>query len=89
MSYVINKKMKEKLNSLKRDGKWIYNDNDILVADNYIYSKFNTYYYKLPYFCNPTDNDSYIHDDHLGYHRIYKNCNYLTLENIYNKYINE
>ena len=89
MAYIINKNIKDKLNNLKNDGKWIYKENDIMVADNYIYSKFNTYFYKIPYFCNPTNNDSYIHNDHLEYHRIYKNNNYLTLENIYNKYINE
>ena len=48
-----------------------------MVSDNYIFSKVNTYIYKYPYFTFPNDNDSTLHSDHLNYHKIYKNCNYL------------
>ena len=57
--------------------KWKCNSNDLMVSDNYIFSKVNTYIYKYPYFTFPNDNDSTLHSDHLNYHKIYKNCNYL------------
>ena len=88
MAYIVNKKsIKDKIKDLKIDGKWKCNQYDLMIADHYIYSKFKTYYYKYPYFCNPNINDSNIHDDHLDYHILYKNMNYMTLEEIYNKYI--
>jgi hypothetical protein len=84
MAYIVNKKtVSEKIKDLKIDGKWKCNKYDLMIADNYIYSKFNTYYYKYPYFCNPTINDSNIHEDHLDYHIMYKNMNYLTLNEVY------
>ena len=58
-----------------------------MVSDNYIFSKFNTYVYKYPFITFPNGNDSTFHTDHLDYHRLYKNCNYMVLENIYNEYI--
>jgi hypothetical protein len=88
MAYIINtKSIKNKIKDLKINGKWKCNKYDLMIADYYIYSKFKTYYYKYPYFCNPNINDSNIHDDHLNYHILYKNMNYMTLEEIYNKYI--
>jgi GR25 family glycosyltransferase involved in LPS biosynthesis len=88
MAYIVNKNtVKEKIKELKIDGKWKCNKDDLMIADNYIYSKFKTYYYKYPYFCNPSNNDSNIHEDHLDYHIMYKNMNYLTLNKVYDEYI--
>ena len=84
ISYLVNQNsIKPKIDNLKKDNKWICNENDLMVSDNYIFSKFNTYIYKYPYFTFPNDNDSTFHSDHLNYHRIYKICNYLTLNNVY------
>lgn len=86
-SYLINhKKIKEKINSFKKDDKWKCKENDLMVSDNYIFSKFNTYVYKYPLFTFPNNNDSTFHSDHLQYHRIYKMCNYLVLNNIYDEF---
>jgi GR25 family glycosyltransferase involved in LPS biosynthesis len=83
MSYLINNKtIKNKINSLKKDNLWICDENDLMVSDNYIFSKFNTYVYKYPYFTFPNNNDSTLHQDHLNYHKIYKISNYIVNENI-------
>ena len=90
ISYLVkHKKVKEKLSSLKDldTNKWKCNEYDLMVSDNYIFSKFKTYVYKYPYFTFPNDNDSTFHEDHLNYHRIYKQSNYITLEGIYDFYI--
>jgi hypothetical protein len=76
----------DKRNKLKLNEKWICNEHDLMVSDNYIFSKFNTYVYKYPYFTFPNNNTSTFHDDHLDYHKIYKLSNYITLENIYDFY---
>ena len=86
ISYLINYKIKDKINDLKENDKWICKETDLMVSDNYIFSKFNTYVYKYPYLTFPNNNDSTFHEDHLNYHRIYKICNYITLENIYDNY---
>ncbi len=87
ISYLINhKNMKNKLFNLKKDNKWICKETDLMVSDNYIFSNFNTYVYKYPYFTFPNNNDSTFHEDHLNYHRIYKICNIITLENICDYY---
>lgn len=86
LSYLINyKNIKNKILNFKIENKWKCEQNDLMVSDNYIFSKFNTYVYKYPYFTFPDDNDSTFHEDHLEYHRIYKNCNYITLEKISNQ----
>ena len=64
------------------DFKWICNKDDLMVSDNYIFSKFKTYVYKYPYFTFPNNNDSTLHDDHIYYHKLYKLCNYMVLENM-------
>lgn len=80
LSYLINHKSLHKLNSIKKDNKYkIY--NDVMAADNYLFRVFNTYVYKYPYFTFPKKNESTIHNDHLLYHSIYKNINYLILDN--------
>ena len=84
--YLINHKSIQKINNLKKDGKWICTDTDLMVSDNYIFSKFNTYVYKYPYMTFPNNNDSTFHSDHLDYHKLYKISNYMVLENIYNDY---
>ena len=87
ISYLINYKIKDKINDLKENDKWICKEDDLMVSDNYIFSKFNTYIYKYPFFTFPNDNDSTFHSDHLQYHRLYKMCNYLVLNNIYDQFV--
>jgi len=88
IAYLVNhSNMQHKLNSLKKDNLWICDENDLMVSDNYIFSKFNTYVYKYPYFTFPNNNDSTLHEDHLNYHKIYKIANYITNENMYQEYI--
>ena len=78
-SYLINYKSKNKIQNLKKDGKWICNEYDVMVADNYLYSKLITYVYKYPYFTFPSNNNSSIHAEHIDYHILYKKCNYILL----------
>ena len=89
ISYLINHKSSQKINNLKIDQKWKCSSYDVMVSDNYIFSKLNTYVYKYPYFTFPNNNDSTFHEDHLEYHKLYKISNYITLNNIYNEYICE
>ena len=89
ISYLINHNAKTKINNLKKENKWICKESDLMVSDNYIFSKLNTYVYKYPYFTFPNDNDSTFHEDHLNYHKIYKISNYITLENIYDDFLLE
>jgi hypothetical protein len=83
----------DKIESLKSDidsktnRRWKCTKHDLMVSDNYIFSKFKTYVYKYPYFTFPNDNDSTFHEDHLNYHRIYKQSNYITLEGLYDMYV--
>ena len=89
ISYLVRyDKIKIKIDELKINDfkKWRCTSYDLMVSDNYIFSKFKTYVYKYPYFTFPNDNDSTFHDDHLDYHRIYKGSNYITLEGIYDYY---
>ena len=100
LSYIVNKKNIKNSNKLKQlkiinidknikknknNFKWKCNEYDLMVSDNYIFSKFNTYVYKYPYFTFPNNNDSTLHSDHLNYHKIYKNNNYLIWNNIIDK----
>lgn len=80
LSYLINHKSLHKLNEIKKDNKY-KTFNDVMAADNYLFRIFNTYVYKYPYFTFPKNNESTIHKDHLLYHSIYKNINYLILDN--------
>ena len=79
---------KENIDNNKKD-LWTCNKDDLMVSDSYIFSKLNTYVYKYPLFTFPENIDSTIHQDHIQYHKIYKNNNYITLENIYEEYISE
>jgi hypothetical protein len=84
IAYLVNhKNVSSKIDNLKSNNKWICTEDDLMVSDNYIFSKLNTYVYKYPYFTFPNENDSTFHIDHLDYHRIYKSCNYLTLNNVF------
>ena len=91
LAYLVNKNnIKDKINELKvydenNNFKWKCSKDDLMVSDNYIFSKFNTYVYKYPYFTFPNNNDSTLHSDHLSYHKIYKNCNYLVWNNVINE----
>jgi hypothetical protein len=80
LSYLINHKSLYKLNEIKKDNKY-KTFNDVMAADNYLFRIFNTYVYKYPYFTFPKNNESTIHKDHLQYHSIYKNINYVILNN--------
>lgn len=80
IAYLVNHENIQRICKFKNNGKWICNENDLMVSDNYIFSKFNTYVYNKPYFTFPNDNDSTFHADHLDYHRIYKICNYITID---------
>jgi len=82
IAYLVNHKNIQKIGNLKMNEKWICNEYDLMVSDNYIFSKFNTYVYNRPYFTFPNNNDSTFHSDHLQYHKIYKICNYITLNNL-------
>jgi hypothetical protein len=90
ISYLVRReKVKEKICFLKDiySDRWLCNKYDLMVSDNYIFSKFKTYVYKYPYFTFPDDNDSTFHEDHINYHKIYKQSNYIILEEIYDYYI--
>ena len=88
ISYLVNySNIRGKIKNLKHNGKWKCNETDLMVSDNYIFSKFTTYVYKYPLFTFPNDNDSTFHGDHVNYHRVYKISNYLVHENIYNEYL--
>ena len=80
LSYLINHKSLYKLNEIKKNNKYKTFEG-VMAADNYLFRFFNTYVYKYPYFTFPKNNESTIHRDHLLYHSIYKNINYLILEN--------
>ena len=82
IAYLVNHKNIQKIGNLRMNEKWICNEYDLMVSDNYIFSKFNTYVYNRPYFTFPNDNDSTFHSDHLHYHKIYKICNYIILNNL-------
>jgi len=85
ISYLVNRNnIKPKILDRKIENKWKCNSNDLIVSDNYIFSKFNTYVYKYPYFTFPNDNDSTLHNDHINYHKIYKISNYMILEDLTN-----
>ncbi len=91
MAYLVNKNnIKNKYNKMlvvDSNLKWKCDKNDIMVSDYYIFSKFNTFVYNRPYFTFPNNNDSTIHNDHLEYHKLYKLCNYLVLENVFDLFI--
>lgn len=94
IAYLVRyEKLASKIESLKStidsktNRKWKCTEHDLMVSDNYIFCKFNTYVYKYPYFTFPNDNDSTFHEDHLNYHRIYKQSNYITLEGLYDMYV--
>ena len=80
LSYLINHKSLYKLNEIKKNNKYKTFEG-VMTADNYLFRFFNTYVYKYPYFTFPKNNESTIHREHLLYHSIYKNINYLILEN--------
>ncbi len=82
-AYLINyENVKKKISTIfdSESGKYICDSKDIMVADNYIFSKFNTFVTHYPYFTFPNENDSTFHEDHLQYHKLYKCSNYIVLE---------
>lgn len=86
LSYIIKKSSINKINN------YIYNNkfdlfNDVNVADNYIFRIFNTYLFKYPLFTISNNNKSTFHNDHDNYQKIYKNINYLILNNTIDIYL--
>jgi len=73
LSYLINKRGAKKLMDMSYNNNK-YNLNDELhISDYYIYNNLNTYVYKYPYFVFSSDNDSFIHQDHVkSIHNPYK-----------------
>jgi len=68
-SYLIKKSAAKKLiEDLNKGDKYMLNKSIPYVADVYIYKLLKTYVYKYPYFTYPTNNDSYIHNEHLSLH---------------------
>jgi GR25 family glycosyltransferase involved in LPS biosynthesis len=92
-AYIINNKVaKEFVSKYYINNKLDIRSTNIHSADFYIYDRIKTYCYKYPYFIYPTNNDSFIHSDHLEDHKNYKK---IALEawinnnnNNNNKYIN-
>ena len=60
--------------------------DDVNVADNYIFRLFKTYVYKYAYFTISNNNKSTFHNHHDNYQKIYKNMNYLILNDVFRKY---
>ena len=68
-SYLIKKSAAKKLiEDLNKGDKYMLNKNIPHISDIYIYKMLKTYVYKYPYFTYPTNNDSYIHNEHLPAH---------------------
>lgn len=60
LCYAINRKGAEKILTSKQDIP--------SIIEHYIYTQTKTYIYKYPMFTYPTNNDSFIHTDHLSLH---------------------
>jgi GR25 family glycosyltransferase involved in LPS biosynthesis len=68
-AYIIKKSSaKNFIQNLIKGDKYLLNKNIPYTADIYIYKMLKTYVYKYPYFTYPTNNDSYIHNEHLPDH---------------------
>ena len=65
LCYIINKKGAFKLSFLDK--------NRVKIAEPFVYTNTKTYIYKYPMFTYPTNNDSFIHTDHLCVHEYSKN----------------
>ena len=88
LSYIVNKKALYKLDFIKDENNKFKLFNDVNVADNYIFRIFKTYVYQYPYFTINNNNSSTFHKDHDHYQKIYKNINYIVLNNLMKKYFN-
>ena len=86
LSYIVNKNALTKLNSVIDQNNKFKLLDDVNVADNYIFRLFKTYVYQYPYFTIKNNNSSTFHKDHDLYQKIYKNLNYITLNNLLKKY---
>ena len=88
LSYIIKK------SCIQKKMQTIYNTennkfnlyDDVNVADNYIFRLFKTYVYKYAYFTISNNNKSTFHNHHDNYQKIYKNMNYLILNDVFHKY---
>ena len=86
MSYIIKKSTLYKLNDIiDKNNKYKLFD-DVNVADNYLFRLFKSYVYQYPIFTIPDNNTSTFHKDHDNYQKIYKNINYLILNDTINKH---
>ena len=86
MAYVIKKSSLNKLSKFIDENKKYSLFNDVNVADNYLFRIFKTYVYQFPIFTILDNNTSTFHKDHDDYQKIYKNINYLILNNSISKY---
>ena len=82
-AYIINQKGAQKLMSkICNQNKYDLNIDISHNADIYLYEELNTYTYKYPYFIYKTDNNSYIHEEHVE--NIHNRSKQLIENNIYN-----
>lgn len=86
LSYIIKKSSIVKINEYIINNKFKLFE-DVNVADNYLFRIFKTYLYKYPLFTITNNNKSTFHNDHDQYQKIYKNINYLILNEIFDKYL--
>jgi len=76
-AYLINKKAANKIcSAIFENGKYQIDHTYHHVADFLLYDLFKTYIYKFPYFIYRTNNNSFLHPDHLSGHLCSKN--YIT-----------
>lgn len=80
-AYVLKKSSLYKLNQYIDENNKYNIFDDVNVADNYLFRIFKTYVYKYPLFTISDNNTSTFHEDHDNYQKIYKNINYLILNN--------
>jgi GR25 family glycosyltransferase involved in LPS biosynthesis len=72
-AYIINFETASKIiNKLYKNGKWVLPNNQQHQSDILIYSLGKTYTYKDCPFIYRAENDSLIHANHVGFHRVNK-----------------
>jgi GR25 family glycosyltransferase involved in LPS biosynthesis len=76
-AYIINKKAAKKIcKNIFKNGKYELDHTYHHVADFLLYHLFKTYVYKYPYFTYRSNNNSFLHPDHLSGHN--RSKNYIT-----------
>ena len=73
-AYIINNRAAKKLmQKIDYSGKYNLEMDLPHQADRYLYKALVTYCYKYPYFIYRTENESYIHPEHINFHNHSKN----------------